>query len=210
MIFNKDSSDIFSGIFTYLRQNNSDEVFKRLVQTDASSVHYLHGGPNVVFDPLVVGNEHIDNWASEDIENSNIMVSLFDHFVSLSEYSIRSRNNDNSHFPLEWIVEGTNDFIHWTTLHYHERNDDINGLGASSSYQSSNDNYFCIFRFTMIGRDSSNSNSYFILNKIEFFGSLIHKQYLCPHTLFHNYNSHFSHQMFIFLTFFMCLYSYTN
>ena len=68
MFFIKNSSDIFNGIFAYLRQNNPDEIFKQLIRTDASSVYPARGGPNVVFDPFVTGNNHMDNCVSDNVE----------------------------------------------------------------------------------------------------------------------------------------------
>ena len=196
MIFVRDPSNPFNGIFSFLRQNEPSDVFENTIISSPSGTLEGRGQPIIVFDPFVTGNTNADNWHSLNVVNSSISVSFLCYFVSLSEYSLRSRNDHHNYFPVEWIIEGSIDFILWTVVHHQPHNDDINGRNKSSSFQTTNKAYFRSFRITQLGGNNNADNSYsFILNKAEFFGRVIKSDLYSSVKCYLDFNT--IHQTFI-------------
>ena len=89
---------------------------------------------------------------------------------------MKARNDHNDIFPKQWILEASNNFAEWVTLHKsEENNNDLNGAGKQHSYPLETTEKFSIFRLTQLSSYYSPSvyAKYFVLNKFELFGKII-------------------------------------
>ena len=69
MIFTRDPSNPFNGIFSFLRQNEPSDVFENTIIASASGTFEGRGPPIIAFDPFVTGNTNADNWHSLNVVN---------------------------------------------------------------------------------------------------------------------------------------------
>ena len=178
-------SDRLDGVFNFLFSRLSLSDVHKIVEVSASSTLTGRGSPFTTIDPNAIEQVYTDCWVSDPVNNSNLTISFKHHLLSISSYTFQSRMRTNNNVPLEWIVEGTNDFQEWKTIHYKERGNEIVGNGIVHNWETSNHDFFHSYRITMIGENhhtySEAEKFYFALGRIEFFGFLNDFNYTIPH-----------------------------
>ena len=171
------TTNIFDGLFSYLFKDYSAEEVVMIVNASASSTFPSRGSPIVTLNPYIKKNIVEDFWASDNIKNSSFSIKFHYHIFALHSYTIQSRDYQDYNTPLEWVLEATNDDIHWDLIHHKVRGNELNGRGLSLNWQSNNKNeYYKHYRFTQIG-ENYHFHEYekyiFGIGSIEMFGILI-------------------------------------
>ena len=137
MINETSKDNYFKGVFYNLYNHFSKSEVNRIVSADASSVYPGRGEPGVVIDYTITDRQNILNyWASNHIENSSISIHFSGYKLSLYSYSFQSRCTNNGNYPLEWILEGSNDLQNWELLHHKQRDFSIASLCSEGHWKS--------------------------------------------------------------------------
>ena len=185
-IFN--DTNKLDGIFNFTFKKYSDNyVYQNIVTAFASSTLSGRGDPTIVLNPYADKDEHVENWISKSEVNSNFTISFLHHLFSIDSYTVQSRSAYNSNFPLEWVLEATNDMKNWKQIHYKPHGTELVGLSQALHVKCPQKEFFQYYRFTMIGenRHSKTEEKYmFALGQIEFFGSLFEIKCTLPHYQF--------------------------
>ena len=191
-------TDQFNGLFTHLFSSRSENYIRNnILKVTASSIYPDRGDPFDTINPFVNITKFQDYWISQSKERSNITISFLQHHFALNSYSLRGRRLIYYNCPLEWVLEGTNDFHHWVTIHWKERGNELKGDGKEYHMNCSRKEFFSTYRFTMIGENyhiSSNEKYIFGLETIEFFGALSDSLCTIP-------NRHFANPFLMFFLF---------
>ena len=182
MIFLPRSNGDLNGIFTYLYYHYPDPIqYRKEINATGSSQYQpgKRGDPYSAINPEITCNENTCNWHTENIQNSFIEFSFFSHKVNILNYTLKSRNDADYLFPLEWKLEGKTQLSEWEQIHYHERNNDIAVESTSKTFTVDRQSFYNSFRLTQLGQNYYGIapvlvyQYYFVLNKIEFFGILL-------------------------------------
>ena len=158
---------LFDGLFNYSFYNLSPNFLLNKLNVTASSTRAGYGQPSDAINPFkdIV-------WHSENVKNSSIVISLIGFQFNPSSYSLKARNDNENHFPVNWAFEGSNDGNKWTTIDAPGYNTYINSIGKEHHYDiKKNPNQY--FRFLKFVGIQITKDNYFILRKIELFGSMI-------------------------------------
>ena len=169
----------FDGLFMYLFTHYPETYIQQVVDASASSTYPGRPGPITAVNPTLEKIPYTKNWVSENVENSNFTISFIHCYFKIDSYTLQSRQGWDNNTPLEWVLEGTNDMIHWHTIHHKVRGNELSGNGLYDNWQCSQNRFFSSFRITMIGENKwkqSNEKYIFGLSSIELFG-LISNQY---------------------------------
>jgi hypothetical protein len=113
-----------------------------------------------------------DGWASSNVPNSWICFDFKEKPVLLQHYTLKSHNWD-THFPIQWVIEGSNDGNTWKVLD-NRNTRDLCGTSLVKTYEcstSKSNEFFRFIRMKQTGKASDNDD-YLILTNIEFFGLL--------------------------------------
>ena len=162
------------GLFSHLFNVMEREQIKKFVNVSASSVYQTRGEPFVTIDPKINKSHFHTNWISDNEENSNITISFIKHQFAINSYTLQRRTGYADNFPLEWVLEATNNPISWTLIHHKIRGDELNST-IPVHWSCSKKDFYSKYRFTMIGDNDFTAEEYrhmFALGSIEFFGSL--------------------------------------
>ena len=161
------SDQLFDGLFNYTFYSFSPIFMNTHLNVTASSANTNYGIPSDVINPF-----KNTFWHSENNKNSSIVISLIGFQISPTSYSLHSRNDNPNQFPLEWAFEGSNDCNTWTTIDAPGSNTFIGSLDKSHNFPIANPpkQFFTYLRF--VGMKITSEN-YFILKKIELFGSMM-------------------------------------
>ena len=165
----------FRGIFYSFGVHYPDAPITDLVDVTASSTAYNRGNVLYVIDPKKTYSSSEEGWISTSEENSSITVTLLRDNLTLSSYALRSRLEYETNFPLEWMLEGSNDQTNWELLHHKTRGDELKGLGRVGRWKCPTDKAFKSFRLTQIGVNSYTDEAakyVFSMNKFELYGKL--------------------------------------
>ena len=129
------------------------------------------------------------NWISMPYENSSFSIQFLRFPFKISSYSLRSRTDFGWNLPCEWMLEGSNNNNTWNLLHYHERNNDLNGTNIVKNWKTSFkcEGYYHFFKVTQLGiniqtsndLDHPNNSFVFTMNKVEFFGEILSASTTC-------------------------------
>jgi hypothetical protein len=113
-----------------------------------------------------------DYWASNNVPKSWICFDFKEKCVSLQNYILKSHNS-GSCFPIQWVIEGSNDGSTWKVLD-NRNTRDLCGASRVKTYEcstSKSDEFFRFIRMKQTGKNSGNNDT-LILTNIEFFGIL--------------------------------------
>ena len=163
------------GLFKFLFSSYLEESVFKIVKVSASSTETGHGLPSTIINPNANKSTYDRAWLSKNEENSNITLSFIRHQFAIDSYTIQSRSGIDYNYPLEWVLEATNDMHNWKEIHHKPNNTDLEGSDTVCHYESSDKNFYSTFRFTMIGVNYHlyEDESYmFGFRSLEFFGSL--------------------------------------
>ena len=154
----------FDGLFNHTFYYFQPSLLIPLLNNTASS--YFYGYPDYLINPFIK-----DVWHSEDIPNSNVIISLINFQFKPISYSLKSRIDFDTYFPLQWKLEGSNDCSTWVDLSNPPLNNDLNGRGFENNYKitQNNNQYFNFFKITGLKNTIGN---YFILSHFELFGCM--------------------------------------
>ena len=156
------------GVFNYLRNNSN---IKDEIQLTHSPSY--NNDPNNIFQFENIGGVY----GFEPDPNAWICFEFKKHKIILSNYTIRSYISGVYH-PKSWIIEGSNDYLNWTSID--EQNDCqyMNGRTESKHHiytfqiQKTKQKPFKYIKMTHIGKNWG-GNSNLVFNCIEFYGQLL-------------------------------------
>lgn len=173
-LFDGNEKHRFEGIISHLSKECGGNVHdKNVVEITASSIYmnkYLAKYASYFND-----NNHL--FFSDNNENSWLLYDFKNRKVRPTDYTIRSRprSKDNDH-PRSWIIEGSNDKVHWKTLDSHKDVDYLCEKNLSRTFKIQEnlepDKFFQYLRIRQTGKNSR-GNDYFGFEALEYFGSII-------------------------------------
>jgi hypothetical protein len=103
--------------------------------------------------------------------NGWICMDLKEKQVSVHHYSLHSRNDHDSHHPMNWTLEGSVDGTEWLEIDRQNNCGDLVGLNRSQTFSGSGNVFFRLIRLRQTGKDSS-GRDYLTVSAIELFGVL--------------------------------------
>lgn len=165
----------FRGIFYSFIKHHPKSSITDFVNVTASSSFSGRGDPIIVIDPRRTASISGEGWMTNSEENSSITFTLLRDNLTLHSYSLKSRIDYSCIYPLEWILEGSNDINNWELIHHKERGHEIDGKGKVGKWSCTLRKAFKSFRITQLGYNMYCDNDpkyHFALNKIEVYGKL--------------------------------------
>ena len=153
-----------SGVIT-LFHNVYKRSFDKYIVATPSSTNSFTGrvGANDLISRDIPIKSH---WCSQGAPNSSVIITLKKHFLKLSNYTMRSREDSVQTMPTNWLIEASNDFEEWNFIKEEGPNNDLVKINVQKMYESPSDRFYKHFRFTQI------KGTYFCFAKIELFGEL--------------------------------------
>lgn len=160
-VYNGDAN----GLFYYLGTNKgitawSSPAGNTLIVT-ASSVGYG--------DPYYLVNRSGDKFWTNSQTNSWVQFHIGSGKLNCNYYSIKSRTNDDGHFPRTWKLQGSNDQSNWSDLDTQINNQTLVSAGQWLSLPVTVSGSFSSFRLLQNGQNSS-SYDYLCLDEVELYG----------------------------------------
>ena len=158
--------------------------FTSAVVASASST--LEGRANVSQVIDLVSPPTILDWVSDNITNSNFTILFLKHRVKPSHYTLKGREGDHVNLPYQWILEATNDFENWETLHQYNNISSPLAQRKVMTFALTPSNSYRFFRFTQTGPNTETEMARFhcfIVGKVEFYGTLCFDNSFCQTTM---------------------------
>jgi hypothetical protein len=155
----------FKGIISYLTKKCGGNVSDCGIVSVTSSSVYSSRARNVVD---LTGLSHTqtaniaDSWICYDFKNMRLQVN---------HYSIRSRNDHDSHHPTTWIVEGSMEGSNWFELDCQTNRSELRGINKSATFSTSVNQFLRMIRLRQTGKNSS-SYDYLTVSALEVFGTV--------------------------------------
>lgn len=168
-IFKPQSTDIFSGIISYIKSESNSDISDRIIVT-ASTIDVSRYPPSNV----IIYDDKSKDFGTENLPNSWLKFEFKDSKVIPSSYQIMSYGNyENARHPKSWVIEGSNDDINWEILDEKQDCEDLNGLNRTQIFQISNENSkkFSFIRMRMTG-PSWYGCHFLYINSFEIYGTL--------------------------------------
>ena len=162
----------FQGINYFLFSRHHYHIEREIEAKGDKYNDSIWSDPIYVFDP----NTNESKWASAD-RNAPIPLTVeYFHFLFyLTNYTIKTRDDQLENMPQGWDVHGSFDGTRWELLHSISNSSDLTKLGAYKTYECLNSGSYRFFRFNMTEMNSGTNgvtNYHFHINKIEFFGTV--------------------------------------
>ena len=165
-------SDSFDGFLTSLFRKYGEKRFKNFVNLSGTQLHASwYSDPIQLFNPNPSG---IVKWHTTNTTNATLNIDFMKGSFILTKYSIKSRIDDNGHFPHNLVVEGSNDGKNWILLHHHIGTELYDGKNATFSTIENTQQRFKKFRLIQLDTEHP-TDYYFVLNRLDFFGHYIKK-----------------------------------
>ena len=167
-------NDLLDGLFSHLFQIRSKSQIQKFVQVTASSTLSGRGDPFTTIDPIMDKSDYYTNWISESQENSSITISFVKHQFAINSYTLQRRINHSDNYPLQWILEATNDRNNWFLIHNKIKGEELS-TSTPFHWVCPQKEFYREYKFTMIGENSWHYDYLkymFAIGTIEFFGSL--------------------------------------
>ena len=159
------SEELIHTIFSNDPNSFFDNVYAR-----ASSTNRFFNHPNILIMPNTSDTSSKSEWCSSEIPNSWVEVVFPRHKIQLTQYTLTSRKYTDMNFPKSWKLDASFDNRTWTNLGEEPENGDLNGTALRATRSVTNNEFFKIFRFTMLGNNTGGLTN-FVLSKIELYGS---------------------------------------
>jgi hypothetical protein len=159
----------FNGIINYL--NNFKHDLHLLIFTAQSSIYSGSAEAFQLVNYTNHGSTIADNTHTQNIPNSWFSFK-FPFNINLTNYTLRTRTDDNSQHPRSWKLDGSFNNNPWQILHSVSNSLDLVGLNISKTYECTTQGVFNSFQLTLTGANSFGTN-YFALKKIEFFWEIL-------------------------------------
>ena len=138
----ENKGDDLNGLFMYLFSYYPETYIRQIVDVSASSTFPWRPEPFTAINPKINKSEYEKNWVSENVENSNFTISFINCHLIIDSYTLQSRQGWSNNTPREWILEGTNDMIHWHTLHKKPPGNELAGDGFYDNWKCSQPRFF--------------------------------------------------------------------
>ena len=155
-----------NGLFYYLGTNKGTAVWANpsgnsLIVT-ASTIGYGNVASLV--------NRQGDKFWTASQSNSWVEFHIQAGKLNCNGYSIKSRTNDDGHYPRNWVLQGSNDENSWTNLDVQTENATLVNAGQWLSLPVNTSGIFSSFRLLQNGLNSSNYD-YLCLDEVELYGT---------------------------------------
>eukprot|EP01132_Coremiostelium_polycephalum_P004171 gene4171-5220_t len=110
---------------------------------------------------------------TKDVPSSWFAIDLGKNYsLILKYYTLRHGGNSKQDCPRNWVLQGSDDGLDWSTISRHVNEIHINSNFASHSWPvTNNSSPYRFFRILQIGHNSTNHN-YFSISGIELYGDL--------------------------------------
>ena len=175
--YNSNSQFLFDGLLRSIYNSTNRINYFSIVSSSESSIRSGRTSSAIIIDPEATSSASSQQFVTDREENSNVTISLSGYSIQLHSYSLKSRTDTIRNTPLSWVLEGSVDGLHWNLIHNHPYGEEIIDIGSEYNFPVSSKNYFTLFRFTQTGVNAATStddSTVFSLNKVEFFGCMIH------------------------------------
>ena len=173
----------------------SSKNIEQFVNIKASSTNF--GTPINLLDPNLSSPHDSDNWQSKSVENSSLIITLLRERLKIHSYSLKSRTDWNVNNPYEWILEGSNNYIYWETIHHKLHGNELIDANSTGNWKCSSSVPFRHFKLTQLNENRKNNDEQkymFTLHKIEFFGTIFPNE---PMTCFHRSTNNIKYYLFL-------------
>lgn len=111
-----------------------------------------------------------DAFATSNLASSWVAVDFRQRKLACNYYSVRARSYNANH-PKGWSLQGSNDFINWTTLHSKTNNPLIANQWYSSPTTSNQTTFYRFFRILQT-QISTSGDDVLTLGELELYGML--------------------------------------
>ena len=159
----KEAKDTFDGIINYFTTNYLN-VFKYF--SASGTVYSDYAKPSVLLDYSNDCTDSSCNWHST--QNNAFVTFSFKCPIYLTHYRIRTRTNDDVHFPTSWNVQGMLSNDSWVTLDTKTDRSELNGKAKEYTFKCDSPNTAKEIKLTAT---AITGVMYLVLSRIEFFGS---------------------------------------
>jgi len=164
-----------NGVFYFLGTKNGQQIWQNPcalgnVLLTSSHLNYVTNGVSGL-----VSYEQCTVQASPGGSGGNewFCVQLVQHMLRPTCYTLRTRDNSDTHHPRNWELLVSNDGQKWKTLKKHVNDGSLNGINGTASWDlPAGTEYFRYFRLEQIGNNSSGAR-YFTIGGMELYGTLI-------------------------------------
>ena len=162
-----------NGILYNLYYQNPTNYFS-LVSIDGSKVNDDGWSEKeVLINPSITGTSIKDAWCSFNEPYANISIHFSKHFLTLTNYTLKTRTTTANDFPTGWILYGSLDNKTWTMIDEKADVKELNQLNLAKTYSVKQIGTYKHFRF--IQTSNSDNRYVFGLSKVEFFGKFTEK-----------------------------------
>lgn len=157
----------FSGIIAHLRDVcGGNPHLKGLISITASSDDW-----NQCYQLVDYGWHSY--WYTQDEPNAYVQIDFLAKKVCVSGYSLRYGELGNCGFPLEWVLEVSDDASSWTVIDTQNNRDlDGNYVAATYTCNAAVTTFHQYVRLRQTAKNSRN-NDFLLLSEIELFGKLV-------------------------------------
>ncbi|ETO35939.1 hypothetical protein RFI_01125, partial [Reticulomyxa filosa] len=123
-------------------------------------------------DPLhhLVGRETV-RLVTKPEDNAWMQVDFKDKLIQPSYYTLRHYSSWDTECLRNWILQASNDGVHWVTVKKHEDDQGLNEKGATHTWPVQGRGAYRIWRIKQTGLNS-NKHKYLACSGIEFYGQL--------------------------------------
>ena len=159
----------FEGIINSYRNSSKAGVYEEIL-IESSSIYM--DDPKYSPRNAIIYEDQTKFFSTQNQKKSWISFNFQNYHAYIHHYSIRSYNGPrNSIHPKTWMLEGSNDKIHWVTLDKQKDCDYLNGKNLSHAFpiMSENNQAYQIIRLCQTDFNCANSD-FLCFKSIEFYG----------------------------------------
>lgn len=167
--FSVEEKKLLSGIINYILNKSS------INDIDVTSSSFMNNDDRYHPKNVVLYENNDKCFLSENEPNSWICIDFKDCAVHPTDYIIRSPKNDiTNHYLKNWVIEGSNDKIHWEVLDKQNDCEYLVGSGFVHTFTIQNQNYD-VFRFIRLKQNGPNvfNSDYLAIDNFELYGRLV-------------------------------------
>lgn len=173
--------------FEHQEGNEFNGIMRFLTEKVNGNIHD-HGLINITSNSITGNNNHPKNlvdyrnnnyYYSKDNGGAIVCFDFIDKLVQVSSYTIKSYQSQNSTFLKNWVIEVSNDKIHWKIIDHHENDSRLKGSNLVATFNIGGHNSNDFYRFIQLRQtgnswcDSYNHN-YISCYCMEFYGKMMY------------------------------------
>ncbi|EAX86060.1 hypothetical protein TVAG_252090 [Trichomonas vaginalis G3] len=161
------SGNPYDGIFSYLRMRNNGQNPLDCGAVSVSTSQGNGGNNSDLFEYTKKNHQ----WYLKEIANNSVSFDFKDKKVSLSAYTIKSRDGESYwEYPVDFAIEGSNDFTQWEMIDDKPNNTEMGGNDKVHTWFCSQSPFYRYIRFRL---KSIHSSGGLLTDHFEFFGKII-------------------------------------